>query len=123
LLLFGKNRKRFFPDASIRCARFRGETTSQFIDQTEIDEYLPVAVEHAISFIERHTRQGIEIGRVKREERPEYPPPIILNIDKYQEMLERLEDMDDLRVLEKMREKPLKYRKLDDFLMERPQSA
>lgn len=77
ILLFGKNRKHFFPDATIRCARFRGETTSHFIDQTEIDEYLPVAVERAISFIERHTHQGIEIGRVKREERPEYPPPVL----------------------------------------------
>jgi len=51
------------------------------------------------------------------------PSAVILDIDEYQEMLERLEDMDDLRLLEKMREKPLKFRKLDDFLKERPQSA
>ncbi|MBA4397495.1 MAG: type II toxin-antitoxin system Phd/YefM family antitoxin [Syntrophus sp. (in: bacteria)] len=51
------------------------------------------------------------------------PSAVILDIDEYQEMLERLEDMDDLRLLEKIREKPLKFRKLDDFLMERPQSA
>jgi PHD/YefM family antitoxin component YafN of YafNO toxin-antitoxin module len=51
------------------------------------------------------------------------PSAVILDIDEYQEMLERLEDMDDLRLLEKIREKPLKFRKLDDFLMERPQRA
>jgi PHD/YefM family antitoxin component YafN of YafNO toxin-antitoxin module len=51
------------------------------------------------------------------------PSAVILDIDEYQKMLERLEDMDDLRLLEKIREKPLKFRKLGDFLMERPQSA
>jgi PHD/YefM family antitoxin component YafN of YafNO toxin-antitoxin module len=51
------------------------------------------------------------------------PSAVILDIDEYQKMLERLEDMDDLRLLEKIREKPLKFRKLNDFLMERPQSA
>jgi PHD/YefM family antitoxin component YafN of YafNO toxin-antitoxin module len=51
------------------------------------------------------------------------PSAVILDIDEYQEMLERLEDMDDLRLLEKIREKPLKFRKLDEFLRERPQSA
>jgi predicted HTH transcriptional regulator len=43
------------------------------LDQVEIDEYLPKAVESAIIFIERHTRQGIEIGRVRRKDIPEYP--------------------------------------------------
>ena len=73
VLLFGKNRRRLFPDANIRCARFRGIDTSRFIDQTEIDEYLPKAVESAVSFVERHTLQGIEIGRIRRKERSEYP--------------------------------------------------
>lgn len=46
------------------------------------------------------------------------PAAVILDIDKYQEILERLEDVEDLRVLEKMRKKPLKFRKLEDFLKE-----
>jgi len=73
VLLFGKNRRRLFPDVNIRCARFRGIVTSRFIDQTEIDEYLPKAVESAVFFVERHTLQGIEIGRIRRKERSEYP--------------------------------------------------
>jgi len=35
-----------------------------------------------------------------------------------QRMLERLEDMEDLRTLESMRKRPLKFRSLDDFLEE-----
>ena len=77
VLLFGKNRRSLFPDAIIRCARFRGKDKSYFLDQTEIDEYLPRAVESAVSFVERHTAQSIEIGRIRRREFPEYPPPAI----------------------------------------------
>ena len=77
VLLFGKERRRFFPDAAIRCARFLGVNTARFADQTEVDEHLPQAVESVVSFIERHTRQGIEIGRVRRRERPEYPPEVV----------------------------------------------
>ncbi len=73
VLLFGKNRARLFPSATIRCARFLGKDTTKFLDQTEIDEHLPKAVDGAVAFIERHTRQGIEIGRVRRREVPEYP--------------------------------------------------
>jgi len=73
VLLFGKTRERLFPSATIRCARFLGKDTARFLDQTEIDEYLPKAVDSVIAFIERHTRQGIEIGRVRRRDMPEYP--------------------------------------------------
>lgn len=43
------------------------------------------------------------------------PSAIILDIDEYQEMLERLEDMEDLMMLAKMREKPLKFRKMEIY--------
>jgi len=73
ILLFGKDRRALFPDAVIRCARFQGTGTERFLDQTEIDEYLPRAIDAAISFIERHTRQSSEIGRIRRTDLPEYP--------------------------------------------------
>ncbi len=41
---------------------------------------------------------------------------VILNIEEYQEILEQLEDIEDLKVLEKMRKKPLKFRRLEEFL-------
>lgn len=46
------------------------------------------------------------------------PAAVILDIDEYQDMLERLEDLDDLEMLREMREKPLKFRKLEEFLAE-----
>lgn len=73
VLLFGKTRNDIFPDAVIRCARFKGKDTARFLDQTEIDEYLPKAVDSAVAFIERHTLENVEIGRVRRKEIPEYP--------------------------------------------------
>jgi hypothetical protein len=47
------------------------------------------------------------------------PAAIILDIEEYREMLERLDDAEDLRALKQMRSKPLKFRKLDDFLATR----
>lgn len=47
------------------------------------------------------------------------PSAVILDIKEYREMLERLEDLDDLMELERMRRKPLKFRRLDEFLAER----
>ncbi len=46
------------------------------------------------------------------------PSAVILDIDEYREMLERLEDLEDLNMLREIREKPLKFRKLEDFLKE-----
>jgi hypothetical protein len=42
----------------------------------------------------------------------------ILGIGEYREILELLEDFEDLDMLKEMRKKALKYRKLDDFLMD-----
>ena len=46
------------------------------------------------------------------------PAAVILDIDEYREILERLEDVEDLRMLEEIRKKPLKFRRLEDFLKE-----
>ena len=46
------------------------------------------------------------------------PSAVILEIDEYQEMLERLDDAEDLRDLAEIRKKPLKFKKLEDFLKE-----
>jgi predicted HTH transcriptional regulator len=70
---FSGRSARLFPDAVIRCARFRGTGPEKFLDQTEIDEYLPKAIETAVSFVERHTLQSSEIGRIRRTDLPEYP--------------------------------------------------
>ena len=46
------------------------------------------------------------------------PAAVILDIKEYQEMLERLEDMEDMKALERMRQRSLKFRRLEDFLKE-----
>lgn len=46
------------------------------------------------------------------------PAAVILEIGRYREMLERLEDAEDLKVLAEMRKRPLKFRRLEEFLRE-----
>jgi PHD/YefM family antitoxin component YafN of YafNO toxin-antitoxin module len=44
------------------------------------------------------------------------PAAVILDIEHYREMLERLDDVDDLRYLRRLRQRPLHFKKLDRFL-------
>jgi PHD/YefM family antitoxin component YafN of YafNO toxin-antitoxin module len=46
------------------------------------------------------------------------PAAVILDIKRYQEMIEQLDDVEDRRILTEMRKRPLKFRKLEDFLRE-----
>lgn len=46
------------------------------------------------------------------------PTAVILDIGEYREMLERLDDAEDLKLLTEMRKQPLKFRGLDEFLKE-----
>jgi PHD/YefM family antitoxin component YafN of YafNO toxin-antitoxin module len=44
------------------------------------------------------------------------PTAVILSIEEYRKLLERVEDAEDRKTLKAMRKRPLKFRKLDDFL-------
>ena len=44
------------------------------------------------------------------------PTAVILGIEEYRKLLEQVEDAQDLKTLKAMRKRPLKFRKLDDFL-------
>jgi len=44
------------------------------------------------------------------------PVAVILDIDVYEEMLEQIEGMKDLEYLAKMRQQPLEFRSIDNFL-------
>ena len=46
------------------------------------------------------------------------PVAVIVDINEYIEMLERLEDGEDLKDLQSIRNKPLRFKKLEDFLEE-----
>lgn len=42
------------------------------------------------------------------------PVSVIIDLEEYKKILERLEDIEDLRFINKMKTKPLKFGKLDD---------
>lgn len=46
------------------------------------------------------------------------PAAVIVDIEEYRELLERLEDAEDLRELEKLRSQPQSFRRLEDVLSE-----
>jgi hypothetical protein len=46
------------------------------------------------------------------------PAAVILDIDRYRKMLERLEDVEDLKVLTEIRKRPLSFSGLEEFLLE-----
>ncbi len=77
ILLFGKERERYFPDAWIQAGRFRGKDRSHILDTVEIRAPLPLAVEQAIAFVRKHDTRAAEIGTVRRIERWGLPPAAV----------------------------------------------
>src|SRR5262249_17920058 len=74
ILLFGRDRERYFPDAWIQAGRFAGTDKSRILDQAEIRSHLVTAVEEAIGFIHKHSLHGADIGPIRRIERWNLPP-------------------------------------------------
>lgn len=77
ILLFGKNRKELFPHATIRCVRFSETTKDEVLDQQDVDDYLPLALDKITSFVKRNTKLGAEIGPSIRKNLAEYPPVVV----------------------------------------------
>lgn len=77
MLLFGKERERYFPDAWIQAGRFMGKDRTRIADTVEIRRHLPLAVEEAIAFVRKHDTRAAEIGSVRRTERWGLPPPAV----------------------------------------------
>jgi predicted HTH transcriptional regulator len=69
----GAARKELFPYAKIECARFKGITTDEFIDQKTIDDNISLQAEAAYDFILRHINKGATVKGVYTESRWEYP--------------------------------------------------
>ena len=68
VLLFGSVRERYFPDAWIQCGRFRGKDKAEILDQQEIREHLPPALEKAFEFVRKHASLGAEFGELRRKD-------------------------------------------------------
>jgi PHD/YefM family antitoxin component YafN of YafNO toxin-antitoxin module len=62
---------------------------------------------------------------MKRLETPELiyrkgkPVAVILDIGAYEQLLEKLEQLEDLRILEEMRQQPIETVSLEEYLQER----
>lgn len=74
LLSDDKLRKQLFPYAKMECARFKGSTPGNFIDQKSIDSSIGLQAEQAYQFVLRHISQGsTDYTGVYRNDRWEYP--------------------------------------------------
>ena len=50
--------------------------------------------------------------------RDKKPVSVIIDIDEYNKLLDRLEDIDDIKYIKELKKKSLSFRKLDDILAE-----
>lgn len=73
ILLFGKDRLSVFPDARIRAGLFEGADRSRILDALEITSHLPRAVEEAIAFVKRNTRNALSVSGIRNETIQEVP--------------------------------------------------
>jgi len=67
VILFGKNRTKFFPDAWIQAGRFKGIDKSLIIDNVEFHSYPIDAIEEVIKFIEKHAMQSLKIDGIRHQ--------------------------------------------------------
>ena len=77
MLLFGHDRLDRFPDAWIQAGRFAGTDKAAILDHTRLDGYPAQAIEDAVSFVEKHSLRGAEIGRIRRRDRWNLPPEAV----------------------------------------------
>lgn len=75
VLLFGRERRRWFPDAYIQAGRFAGEDRTRIRDSVEIRSHLPQAPEEALAFLRKHEAVALDIRGARHEER--WPVPLV----------------------------------------------
>ncbi len=73
VLLFGKNPQKFFLQAEIKCARFKGTEPLEFIDMKVFSGNIIDQTEDALEFIKEHIKLHAEIKGTERLETWEYP--------------------------------------------------
>ena len=73
LLLFGKNPQKLFPQAKIRCARFKGTDGLDYIDMKVLEGTIPELRERAMKFTMEHIRHAVFFDANRRYDKWEYP--------------------------------------------------
>ncbi len=77
ILLFGRNPQQHLPAAEILCVRYPGTTMGDvFLKQTARGT-LPEQIRQAEAFLAANMRRGARIDALARDERPEYPLPVV----------------------------------------------
>jgi len=74
VILFGRDRLMRVPDAWIQAGRFAGTDRSDILDRADITAFPVQALDEAVRFVERNTRTGADIGRLRRRDIPTVPP-------------------------------------------------
>jgi len=73
IVLFGKEREKYFPDAKICCARFNGFDRQFIQDNLELQDYPPIAVRHVFDFVKKHANSEIIIKDIVHSEKSNIP--------------------------------------------------
>jgi predicted HTH transcriptional regulator len=73
MLLFGRERLRYFPDSWIQVGRFAGTDRAVIEDHARLQGSLISGIEEAIAFIGKHSTRGATIGPVRRTDRWSLP--------------------------------------------------
>ncbi len=73
VLLFGRNRRKFFPEATIKAAHFAGHDRTRIIDSEDIDYALPLAVEEILRFARKNLAKTTEIVGSRHSESWAFP--------------------------------------------------
>jgi ATP-dependent DNA helicase RecG len=73
MLLFGRDRQRWFPDAWLQCARFVGTTKAGIFDQLDIQAPLPQALDQALAFLKKHAVRSADFQELRRVDRWSIP--------------------------------------------------
>ena len=78
ILLFGMNPQSYFVQSQVRCARFKGRDTDEFLDLKVFEDTIIEQVPSILEFIERHLRVSAKVtGKAQRSEAWEIPKEAI----------------------------------------------
>jgi len=73
VLFFAKDVNHFFPQAYVTCLLTKGMDKVNILDRKDFAGGLVSNIEESLRFIERNTRTGYRIEKLRREDVPEYP--------------------------------------------------
>lgn len=73
IILFGKERGHYFPDAWIQVGRFDGTNKQHIADTREIKTYPPLAITETMEFVKKHIQISLKINQLQHAEQWSIP--------------------------------------------------